>query len=395
MSKSAKSAPNPTASYTFENWQRRRAGAPAQETSEAMLFTDTWITGQIPSFGPYVFINTIAHANTQSGKMIRPAIAMRVTHYFFDGPTKPSFPMENDFEHYHGGDYLDEMAAMASLFLGVRIKAGGVSRQFEINGDPFGRPIQYGGKPEPQLVIERRPQIPRLALPANLNAGLADLDVFADRTVKQTNALIKAARQYQQAVWIADSDPALAWLMLVSAIETAAVEWRADFTPVQQLETAHPDLVDQIRDSNSPELLEVIAERLKHLTRSTKRFVEFIDTFMPPPPANRPEPYLQISYEKTPLKKGLRSIYGHRSKSLHGGTAFPQPMCEPPQIKVISENTLSVQEKPLGLAMSTKNASWKIDQTPMLLNAFEHIARGALLNWWTETPGGCASGEGP
>ncbi len=203
--------------------------------------------------------------------------------------------------------------------------------------------------------------------------------------MKQTNALIKAARQYQQAIWIADSDPALAWLMLISAIETAAVEWRADFAPVEQLETAHPDLVDQIRESRSPELLEVIAERLKDLTHSTKRFVEFIDKFVPPPPANRPDSYLQISYDRFALRKAMRTIYEHRSKCLHGGTAFPRPMCEPPQFQVIGKHARAVQEKPLW--RSVNNASWNIDQTPMLLNAFEHIARGALLNWWAKCRG--------
>jgi hypothetical protein len=68
--------------------------------------------------------------------------------------------------------------------------------------------------------------------------------------------------------------------------------------------------------------------------------------------------------------------------SLHRGTAFPLPMCDPPQYTQSAEVLLSVQEKPQGLAMSSRNASWRAEQTPMLLNTFEHIARGALLSWW-------------
>lgn len=385
MSTPAVPASTTTPSYTWVNWRKSLTGVPAQNTGEAMLFTDTWITGEIPKLGPFAFINTIAHADGRSGKLIRPAIAMRVTHHFVDEPNRPPIPIENDFEHYHGGDYLDEMAAIASLFLGVRLKAGRANRHFQQNGDPLGRPTQYGSKPEPQLLFDGRPQIPRLALSVNLNIGLQDLSDFPNRTVTQTNALIKSARQYQQAVWIADSDPALAWLMLVSAIETAAGQWRANITPIEQLETAHPEIVKIIRESKSPEILEAIAERLKNITRSTKRFVEFIDTFAPQPPVTRPESYLQISYEKTDLKKAVRLIYGHRSKSLHGGTAFPEPMCEQPRADVIGEGLIAVQEKPMGLATATKNASWRIENTPMLLNAFEHIARGALLNWWKST----------
>jgi len=372
----------PTASYTYANWQRARNGDPAQATSEAMLFTDTWVTGEVPELGPYAFINTIAHASIQPGKIIQPAVAMRVTHHHQETPQGPTTSMVNDFEHYHGGDYVDEMAAMASLCAGVRLKAGGVTRQFEKDGDRFGRPVQYSGKPDPQFLLEGQPQIPRLTLPFNLNDCLRPLTNFPERTVAQTNAFIKAARQYQQAIWIADSDPTLAWLMLVSAIETVALEWKSDSPPVEQLGTAFPELVKLIRESKSPELLEPVAGILKQLTHSTKRFVGFIEAFAPPAPAERPAPYMQISYEKPDLRKAASLIYRHRSQSLHRGTAFPAPMCQPPRYASAGQNKLAVQEKPFGLATSSRNASWTIDKTPMLINAFEHIARGAILNWW-------------
>jgi xanthine/uracil/vitamin C permease (AzgA family) len=48
-----------TASYTFANWSRQIEGVPAQLTIEAMLFTDTWVTGQVTGIGPYAFLNTL------------------------------------------------------------------------------------------------------------------------------------------------------------------------------------------------------------------------------------------------------------------------------------------------------------------------------------------------
>jgi hypothetical protein len=372
-----------TANYTFANWQKAQNGIAAREIVEATLFTDSWVTGEILDLGPYSLINTIAHAYNHPGRILRPAVVMRMSHHYVPGTDPPyRTPMENDFEHYHGGDYLDEMAALASLFLGIRLKAGGANREFRDEQDRFGRPIQFGGKPDPQLMLEGRTQIPRLALPANLNAGLAPLGTFPNRTVEQTNGLIKAARQYQQAIWIADSDPSLAWLMLVSAIETAALEWSADVTPVEQLELAFPELVKLIQESSSPELLEPVADILKQLTRSTKRFVDFMQTFAPPAPSVRPEGWMQFSYDPANMKKALSLIYGHRSMSLHRGTAFPLPMCEVPRCSQQGPDSVAVQEKPDGLAMSSRNASWKIDKTPMLLNTFEHLVRGALMNWW-------------
>ncbi|MBB4373494.1 hypothetical protein GGD63_006317 [Bradyrhizobium sp. cir1] len=371
-----------TASYTFTNWRRAKDDVPAQEIVEATLFTDTWVTGEIPDLGPYSFINTIAHASDQPGRVLRPAVVMRMSHHY-QPSADPAYrtPMENDFEHYHGGDYLDEMAALASLFLGRRLKAGGVNREFR-GEDRFGRPSQFSGKPDPHLMLEGRTQIPRLALPVNLNAGLPALSTFPDRTVEQTNALIKAARQYQQAVWIADSDPSLAWLMLVSAIETAVQEWSGKATPVEQLELAFPELVKLIQESSSPELLEPMADILKQLTRSTKRFVDFMQSFPPPPPGTRPEEWMQFSYDPSNMKKVFSLIYGHRSMSLHRGTVFPLPMCEAPRFGRQGDESVTVHERPFGLATTSRNASWKIEKTPMLLNTFEHLVRGALLNWW-------------
>jgi hypothetical protein len=44
--------------------------------------------------------------------------------------------------------------------------------------------------------------------------------------------------------------------MLVSSVETAAVEWASKAEPVEQLKLAFPKLVKLISESNSPDLLE-------------------------------------------------------------------------------------------------------------------------------------------
>jgi hypothetical protein len=361
---------------------------PAQVTIEAVLFSDAWVTGEVPNIGPYAFLNTVATGS--SPRTLRRAVVLRMAHHY-EPSTDPAyrFPIENDYDHYHGGDFVDEVAALASLFLGIRLKAGGVNREFRAEGDPLGRPVEAGGKPDPQLVIERRLQIPRLCQSANLNKSLEPLRMFPTRTVRQTNALIKAARQYQQAIWIADADPALAWLMLVSAIETVAVhEWASQTAPVDQLKMAFPKIAKVISESSCPILLEPIAKELDRLTRATKRFVDFILAFAPAPPDERPEQYLQFSFESSDLENAVKLIYSHRSRSLHEGVSFPLPMCAPPQYVDGPNGPREFQEKPGGLGMYSNNASWTVEQTPMLLNTFEHIARGALLNWWKQTPPG-------
>jgi hypothetical protein len=313
--------PNPdsqTASYTFANWNRQIEGVPARLTVEAMLFTDTWVTGEVTGIGPYAFLNTLATGNTP--RSLRRAVVLRITDHH-DPSNDPAyrFPIENDSDHYHGGDNLDEMSALASLFMGIRLKAGGINREFRAQGDHFGRPVELWGKPDPQLVIERRVQIPRLLQSANLNESLDTLRLFPTRTVQQTNALIKAARQYQQAIWIADADPELSWLMLISALETVAVEWASQTTPIDQLKMAFPKIVKVISESSCPTLLEPIAKELDRLTRATN----FILTFAPTPPEERPAEYLRFSFEPPNLENAVKLIYSHRSRSLHEGIAFP------------------------------------------------------------------------
>jgi len=74
---------------------------------------------------------------------------------------------------------------------------------------------------------------------------------------------------------------------------------------------------------------------------------------------------------------GLRKIYDWRSKALHGGTPFPEPMCNPP-----FQQKDACFEKPIGLASQTKGATWVAADTPMCLHIFEYIVRHSLLNWW-------------
>ena len=50
---------------------------------------------------------------------------------------------KTDVKRYHGGDIVDEIAALVSLCFGFRLMAGGVTREFRIN-DPKGRPVSYG-----------------------------------------------------------------------------------------------------------------------------------------------------------------------------------------------------------------------------------------------------------
>jgi len=83
------------------------------------------------------------------------------------------------------------------------------------------------------------------------------------------------------------------------------------------------------------------------------------------------------------MKKLLTLVYNYRSRALHGGRPFPAPMCEPP---MIFGDTNVPAERPLGITMSTRGGTWRAKDVPLCLHMFEHIVRGALLNWWESLP---------
>ena len=369
-----------TENFISENWRCFAQAAPQARIVEAPLYTDAHIIGESASLGPYKFINTIAMGPFRDS--VRPAIMMRIAiHAEGAGVTLPT---KNDSDHYHGGDYLDELAALLSLFLGIRVQAGAVEREFETNGDPLGRPVRYHSKPTPFLPsTSGTSQLPKATGQRNLE-DLAPIDDLIARDARNTNALVKAARQYQQALWSADADPALAWLLLVSALETAAVarDEKSD-TAVARLEAWNPE-IHHLIERHAPDILPEIAEKLTRLTGSTRKFVGFMTDFAPPPPPDRPPKAFCISYEKKDLKKAAQQIYGHRSNALHGGVAIPYPMCRAPQYFTFKDVPESGwEEKPTGLASGAYGAVWTQDKTPMLLHTFEYIVRHAILNWWS------------
>ena len=67
---------------------------------------------------------------------------------------------------------------------------------------------------------------------------------------------------------------------------------------------------------------------------------------------------------------------------------WAKPMCRAPH--VFEEFTA---EKPGGYGSGYGTVTWTAEATPIVLNTFAHLVRGALLKWWesmlsasTETP---------
>lgn len=361
----------------YENWKKAKEGTPVKGIYEYPLFTDAGITGELLEDAcPYKLLNPV---RIDINQVDVPGIILRAEEYLDDN-NEFTKELKTDTKHYHGGNLCDEIAALISICLGIRLKAGGVTREFKPGGDPKGYPRIYEISRNPILI---KPAMSLPVLPSLLEPQAIDKTIFnrfLDLSPKDANVIVHTARLYQDAVWVAESEPEFSWLMLVSAIETAANYWRSSKeSPTDRLTESKPDLVKLLIDYGGDELVSKVANYIADHLGATKKFIDFVLEFAPDPPRHRPPQAFQLSWDKKNLKNSLRIIYGWRSRALHGGTPFPAPMCQAPRF--IEKGGVLI-EIPLGLATHSQGATWVKKDTPMLLHIFEYIVRQALLKWW-------------
>jgi hypothetical protein len=101
--------------------------ATGSTTFEYPLYTDAHIVAEV-EHGPYSFLNAIPLAQGT----VRAAVILRFDwHWEF-----PSLDWsKTDAQRYHGGSPPDEVAALASLAMGVRLRAGDSMREFRPGGE--------------------------------------------------------------------------------------------------------------------------------------------------------------------------------------------------------------------------------------------------------------------
>jgi hypothetical protein len=156
----------------------------------------------------------------------------------------------------------------------------------------------------------------------------ADLSRLPTTSPLQNVAFVRAARLYQESVWLCESQPAIAWLLTVSAAECVADTFsKTKASPLDRLRSSKPKLAEII-EHRCPDLLDEVAKEIADSVGATGKFLKFLLHFLPDAPARRPPSAFQVPWSG--LRPILSKIYSHRSKALHAGTPFPAPMCIPP-----------------------------------------------------------------
>jgi hypothetical protein len=364
-------APGPLA---WRNWKAFDVGAPLNGAFEYELYTDAYVDGGLTT-GPCQWIDTYASSHRPITGVAVPALTLRIAVHLTDAEfVAVDFDKPNT-KDYLAGDMGDEISSLASLALNRRIRSSGLTRRFErldgpgIPYQPFHR-VPRLGAPSPG-----RPSVlPGVSDRVDPGDAAGLLEKYPRTSINNARALARAARLFADALWIADDDPAQAWLRLVSAVESAAAQWKSEgASPLDRLRKADPalaELVEQAGDAAGP-----LAERLAVTAKATAKFVDFLAAHLPDLPSRRPA-YGFVDWDD--LGPALLTVYDHRSRDLHAGTPFPGPLCEPPGTDSDGVPT----ERVHSLGVAGQGGVWSEGDLPLHLHTFAYIAGGALRNWW-------------
>ncbi len=369
-----------TGPWGWKNAKAWQQDLPSVGALEIALYTDYAELSLEFSAGPYTVVTPLSTSDIVtrlSSGVARMALVVRVERHL--AADDPDYYLDDEWDQTdpairHGGDAGQELAALLSLSFGIRLRAGGIMRVFGATGeDPRGYPHEFAGgvpyvPPSARLRI-----LPHTSWPAAIDTSNADLlGKYASLSSSEARALVRSARAYQEALWIAESDPRQAWLRLVSAVEIIA-GLAPDAPAVDRLRAAHPDIADRVLRTGDTELIEWITARFADQGRSTAKFRDFLKNFRPPPPRRRPAaPSHRVNWRT--LDQQMRRIYDYRSIDLHAGVPFPEPMCQPP----------FVSDRRIAHEVSYVTKDWKGD-APIHLHVFEYVVRSAIQAWWRST----------
>jgi len=354
------------------------SGNKENSMTEFSIYSDSSFTGDLGDEKTYSFLNMLPMHETG----VNPTIMVQAKSAL--DTSKIIYIDENpNIDDYHGGWINDEIAALISLKLGVRAHAGSNLREYNGHSHPYGSP-RAEHNPPPPLLLKRGYVVPSAKKEVSIN-DLKTINDIYKLSESDFNSLIKAARNFQDSLWICESSPNLAWLLMISAIEVAANCWNSKSgDPIQRLKVAKPQLFNKLNDLNIQGLTEEIANEFSDSMGAAKKFRDFCLCFLPDEPAKRPE-YGRIKWNRNTLRDIFNTIYRLRSNALHAGKPFPQPMCSPPDnFFGISEQAVSSPKAKGSFApkKSTLGATWSYKEAPINLNLFVHMTHSILNKWW-------------
>lgn len=343
---------------------------------EFIIYSDSRFTDEVKGDLVYSFLNMIPFDTVG----VKPTLTVRALSAL--NTAKMSFMDEKaNTDDFHGGWLSDEIAALVSLKLGVRAHAGSIVREYYNHTPDYGSP-RAEQNPPPPLMPKGNLVVPS----AKKNIKISQLRLINDihkLSEKDFNALIKSARNFQDSLWICESSPNLAWLLMVSALEVAAGNWdTSKGDKIEKFKASKPKLFQRLLEHKVDGLIEDIAKEFEGTFGATKKFCDFCVNFLPDAPLIRPKSG-EIVWTEENLLKIFKSVYNSRSSALHAGKPFPQPMCSPPDSHFgLAEQAVCPPNSKFTPLKASLGASWSHKEAPINLNTFFHMTHSILNKWW-------------
>lgn len=317
-------------------------------TSEYMVVVDSHIVGML-DFGPYHF--TIWEFGLKKPGEER-WLCLRVQEA--DNPERArTWQTATDSGFYHGGGIASEIVVLTSLFLRRRMRLG---------------PI-VGMDDHPQMLSSSA-----LSTPHYLSKGRANLGELSDdfRLVERLipsrhEPFILAVKLYNQALQLLDSNPELAYLNLVSAVEVIAQKHQIERPSLEELDPRLAAVVGAIPDDELRKKLEDSIWARERLI--SRKFCAFIESHVETSfweDETRPE-MGRIKSDYLPAL--LRKVYSQRSRTLHTGEPFFPGI------------TSTNEELPMGLAMIVGERKWEREDFIPTVSFFERLTNHVLKSF--------------
>jgi hypothetical protein len=366
----------PIGPAAWRNWRAAEGGGPWRQRVEHGFYSDSGFVGDLSDLGPYWIINTVSRASPASPGDVQQSLVLRQDWHL---PNEPLLMRggepKTQIDAYHGGWVDEELAALLSLALGVRCRSGGPIRFWWSAEDDLGKPNTFYHRP-PTISRPRHAIVPHIARDqVRLDDCRTLLEGYPTLGPSQATALVRAARQYQLAVWNVDDDANLAWLQLVGALEAAATLQSVQGASLELLDEIWPDLGRLLRQRDLDGAEDVVDE-LACLVRATKKVRELVQRYKPAPLHPRPPEHQRVKWAS--LLDRVTRIYQLRSKALHEGIPMPGPLLEPPM-----PDGAPLPERP-GATHGIGDAVWVDEDMPMYFHVFAHVVREVLCKWWKD-----------
>lgn len=350
--------------YWLENMRLLSQENGEDSSAEFLVTVDAQFVGEV-EYGPY-WLRLWTFGDVPAGE--NRYLCLGINERIKPLATDPGQLSKKGFYHY--GGVPGELVALASLFLRRRMRLGPLVRMED-------RPVV--GKPKKTMINEQ------LAMGrANLTDLAPWLKLTAALAPEYQLPFILSAKRYSRALQFIETEPDIAYMELVCAVETLAqADIEGDISI--GLEDLNPKVAEVIRKIADPKLQKELCNTMRELVGAKKKFRMFVERYTAEEFWAESKPG-RGRVTCTELKKSIDLIHGQRSNTSHTGQDFPPTVYLPPFLG---------EETPQALMMTSAQRRWKPKDYVPHVSFFERLAQHLITNFLRAKTEGLRQGNWP